>query len=550
MSMELQFAPVIEPMVLDFAPAPTASAEFAAAYVGPMGRVEGGLNIIGTLPDMADLPEAADSGDAYIIDGYLIVWTQGGWLNAGPMGGVPGPKGDTGEPGPKGADGDPGPAGPAGPKGDPGDTGPQGIQGVQGVQGEPGPAGADGAAGADGDSAYAVAVANGFVGTEAEWLASLVGPKGDTGDAGPAGTTTWAGITDKPSTFPPSAHSHTTSEVSGLDDGLAAKEPTIAAGATTQYWRGDKTWRDFFTDVRAATLTGLSTATNAAVAAADTVLVALGKLQAQVSAKANAASVREKLTAARAYYVRTDGNDSNTGLSNTSGGAFLTIQKAIDVAAALDNGGFDVTISVAAGTFTGVNVLKSFAGAGKIVISGAGAGSTVVQVSTASTSCFSLPNGAPPLVGLYDIVNMTLQATAASCFGIDLGWGQGGVVTFGGIEFGSFPSGTHLRAGRGALLSNASRNYSISGASSNHIYCADNGQVRAQYATVTLSGTVSLGVFVVAERQGNVLCNANTYTGTASGKKYQLTALAYVLGVSTFPGSTAGTADATSVAAG
>lgn len=63
----------------------------------------------------------------------------------------------------------------------------------------------------------------------------------------------------------------------------AEKEPAIAAGATAQYWRGDKTWRDLFADVRAATLTGLSTATNAAIGAADTVLAALGKLQRQVS---------------------------------------------------------------------------------------------------------------------------------------------------------------------------------------------------------------------------------------------------------------------------
>ena len=69
---------------------------------------------------------------------------------------------------------------------------------------------------------------------------------------------------------------------------LATKEPVIAApgsAPTEKYWRGDKTWRDFFTDVRAATLTGLSTATNAAVAATDTMLAAIGKLQAQVSEK-------------------------------------------------------------------------------------------------------------------------------------------------------------------------------------------------------------------------------------------------------------------------
>lgn len=63
----------------------------------------------------------------------------------------------------------------------------------------------------------------------------------------------------------------------------AIAEPPITAGTTTQYWRGDKTWQDFFTSVRSATLIGLSTATNAVITAADTVLTALGKLQKQIS---------------------------------------------------------------------------------------------------------------------------------------------------------------------------------------------------------------------------------------------------------------------------
>ena len=74
-----------------------------------------------------------------------------------------------------------------------------------------------------------------------------------------------------------------------LNEELATKESAITAAttaATEKYWRGDKTWRDFFSDVRAATLTGLSTATNAVVAASDTVLAAIGTLQAQVSLRA------------------------------------------------------------------------------------------------------------------------------------------------------------------------------------------------------------------------------------------------------------------------
>jgi hypothetical protein len=70
---------------------------------------------------------------------------------------------------------------------------------------------------------------------------------------------------------------------SELNAAIATREPTITAGTTSQYWRGDKSWQDFFTGVRAATLTGLSTATNAVITAADTVLSAFGKIQKQIS---------------------------------------------------------------------------------------------------------------------------------------------------------------------------------------------------------------------------------------------------------------------------
>lgn len=50
-----------------------------------------------------------------------------------------------------------------------------------------GPAGHDGIIGRDGKSAYEIAVENGFVGTEVEWLASLQGEPGRDGSIGPQG---------------------------------------------------------------------------------------------------------------------------------------------------------------------------------------------------------------------------------------------------------------------------------------------------------------------------------------------------------------------------
>ena len=89
--------------------------------------------------------------------------------------------------------------------------------------------------------------------------------------------------------------------------------------------------------------------------------------QNQVVAKRH---VRELLTANRIYYVRTDGSDTNTGLSNTAAGAFLTIAKALAVAAALDGSIYNVTIIVGAGTWTVPVVLPQFIGSGAWTLQG------------------------------------------------------------------------------------------------------------------------------------------------------------------------------------
>lgn len=43
--------------------------------------------------------------------------------------------------------------------------------------------------------------------------------------------------------FAAASHTHSIANVTGLQTALDGKEPTIAAGTTLQYWRGDKTWQ-------------------------------------------------------------------------------------------------------------------------------------------------------------------------------------------------------------------------------------------------------------------------------------------------------------------
>jgi hypothetical protein len=62
-----------------------------------------------------------------------------------------------------------------------------GAPGTPGTPGAPGAPGTPGTPGTPGLSAYEIAVANGFVGTEAQWLASLVGTPGAPGTPGTPG---------------------------------------------------------------------------------------------------------------------------------------------------------------------------------------------------------------------------------------------------------------------------------------------------------------------------------------------------------------------------
>ena len=83
-----------------------------------------------------------------------------------------------------------GPQGPQGIQGPAGNDGSTGPQGPIGITGPAGPAGAQGLTGPDGRSAYEIALLNGFVGTETQWLLSLVGatgPQGIQGATGPSG---------------------------------------------------------------------------------------------------------------------------------------------------------------------------------------------------------------------------------------------------------------------------------------------------------------------------------------------------------------------------
>lgn len=98
--------------------------------------------------------------------------------------------GKDGTDGRDGVDGQPGRDGNDGAPGEPGRDGNDGQPGRDGSDGTPGQPGSDGAPGrdgTDGKSAYEVAVAGGYAGSQAQWLASLKGADGAPGRDGTDG---------------------------------------------------------------------------------------------------------------------------------------------------------------------------------------------------------------------------------------------------------------------------------------------------------------------------------------------------------------------------
>lgn len=244
---------------------------------------------------------------------------------------------------------------------------------------------------------------------------------------------------------------------------------------------------------------------------------------------------RERLSTNRTYYVRIDGSDSNDGLSNASGGAFLTLQKAINVALTLDLGGYAVSIQVGAGTYTaGVLLTSSFVG-GNVTLVGDTTTPGNVVISTPS-DCIKVTNQAT-----LEVKGFKLTSSANSGVFAD----TGGVINITGLmEYGAC-SVAHLRAASLASIMAATANYTISGGAGRHVLSATGALVRCAAVTVTLTGTPAFSTaFATARTSAIASVEGNTFSGSATGPRYSADALGlvFVNGASTtyLPGDAAG----------
>lgn len=243
--------------------------------------------------------------------------------------------------------------------------------------------------------------------------------------------------------------------------------------------------------------------------------------------------VREKLTAPRTYYVRTDGSDANTGMSNTAGGAFATIQKAVDTFAPLDLNGQTATIQVGDGTWTApVSVTQTING--PITITGNVAAPDNVLFSLGAGSCFTASGGTTRVV----VQHIKLQTAGISAL-VATG---GAILTGQNLTLGACGY-AHLAATEQGRIVIADACRIVGGAPS--FANLDNAFLNATLANFTLTGTPTFTNFIFAYAMSYARIVLATFTGAATGKRYQVESNSYIsvnaAGENYLPGNAAGT---------
>lgn len=250
---------------------------------------------------------------------------------------------------------------------------------------------------------------------------------------------------------------------------------------------------------------------------------------------------REKLLAARTYYVRTDGNDANDGLTNSAGGAFLTWQQAVNVAASLDFNGYQVTLkSGNTGTFTaganltGIRPQPGAGGLAKLIIEGDTATPTNVLMSVTGGTCFWVDGS------IVEIKGLELRTTTS---GYGIYATNMASVEFSVLNFGATAQ-AHIQAYAGSRV-RATGNYTISGGAVFHWLAQLAGIIEVSGRTVTITGTPNFSwVFTLVNNCAQVICNGMTFVGSATGTRHQISANGIVNtaggGAAYLPGDVAG----------
>lgn len=247
------------------------------------------------------------------------------------------------------------------------------------------------------------------------------------------------------------------------------------------------------------------------------------------------AAGREVLTANRTYYVATTGNDSNSGL--TAGSPFLTIQKAINVVAALDVSIYDITIQIADGTYSANNIttLKNPVGSGQVTLLG---NVTTPDNVILQTQIIKDTPGTIYVLKGFKFLNTTT--------GYFIFCSNGATIKFGIVNFGAGAGTAHIICINGGFVY-INNYYTISAGTNYHFLVYNNGHVTMDYGTMNVSvvNTPAFYQFVsCADCSVIFFWPVLTFSGAATGTRYYAFMNGAIDtnggGANYFPGSVAG----------
>lgn len=250
------------------------------------------------------------------------------------------------------------------------------------------------------------------------------------------------------------------------------------------------------------------------------------------------AGFREVLTANRICYVRKTGSDANDGLA--SGTAFLTVQKAIDAALALDMSIYSVTIDVGPGTFNeGSRLGVTGNGNARITVQGAGYDQTAISGSGYGISA---SGGVSLTVRDVDVVGNQICITA----------GLGAVIYLAGTVQISGGAARLIQATSGATIQIAGAHTIRLNSDSAYLLYADQGgyMIIAAGVTMKTTGARSFSATVKSSGASVITVTASqvawdTTDGAISGARYSASLNGVINtvtggGASYFPGSANG----------
>ena len=247
---------------------------------------------------------------------------------------------------------------------------------------------------------------------------------------------------------------------------------------------------------------------------------------------------REALTADRTYHVATTGSDSNDGLS--AGAPFLTIQKALDAAAALDTVIYNVTVQVADGTYEQPLAGRILVGSGRITVQGNSGNPSAVVVRGTS--------GNPTvLVGPGMFLTLKYLRLEGNASGYALVTSElNGVIDIDSVVFGTLASSQPQIAVSRCGIVRAIGNYTIAAGGAAHVMAWGQGVFDCRNRTITVSGTPAFAwAFATASECSLMMFNTSTFSGSATGKRYDIVTNGVIQtagdGVNLLPGNSAGT---------